>query len=67
MNAYHLTPIERAAARMFRIVHGKGDGGSVHAFLSLNPEILKGWIRLARAQERELALINKFYCTCRRK
>lgn len=36
------------AMKLFRILHGKGDSGSEHAFLCQNPAAIDGWIRLAK-------------------
>ncbi len=38
---------EWTALEFFGIVHGKGDAGSEFAFHSQNPEVVKGWVRLA--------------------
>ncbi len=36
-----------SALEFFRVVHGKGDAGSEQAFQAQNPELKKGWVRLA--------------------
>jgi len=46
---------EWTALAFFRIVHGKGDAGSEFAFHAQNPELKKGWVRLAAHTSLELA------------
>ena len=36
------------ALRLFRKVHGPGDGGSAVEFYCLNPSVKNGWLKLAR-------------------
>lgn len=42
------SPAFREAQNLFRIVHGKGDDGSLHSFLCSNPAAFDGWLRLAQ-------------------
>jgi hypothetical protein len=46
---------EWTALQFFRIVHGKGDVGSEFEFHAQNPELKKGWVRLAVYTSLELA------------
>ncbi len=48
-----MSAIERKAYDLFRILHGKGDGGSTHNYLCQNPGLQAGFVRLAKMVERK--------------
>jgi len=41
--------LDRIALKLFRLVHGRGDGGSEFEFRNQNPALIDGWMLLARA------------------
>lgn len=56
LDVYH--PVRREALRMFRQLHGRGDGGSESEFRRQNPALIEGWYRLARQSLSAMARLS---------
>lgn len=45
--------LEKIAFKLFRILHGPGDGGSEFEFRMQNPAVIDGWFKLAKKFRKE--------------